>query len=83
MADFISNPPVRDIISDGKSNDQAWIGWFQTAFYILFSQTQSGTTAQRPTKTLWIGRRYFDTTLGKPIFFKGSGVWVDGAGTVS
>jgi hypothetical protein len=39
-----------------------------------------GTTAQRPTKRLTIGFRYFDTTLGKSIDWNGS-VWKDSAGT--
>jgi hypothetical protein len=44
----------------------------------------SGTTANRPTTNLFIGRPYFDTTLGKPIAIKSLGptVWVDGVGTV-
>lgn len=38
-----------------------------------------GTT--RPTNVL-IGLQHFDTTLGKPIWYKGVGVWVDATGTV-
>jgi hypothetical protein len=40
----------------------------------------SGTTAQRPTVTS-IGFRYFDTTLGLPVFWRGA-AWVNGAGVV-
>lgn len=40
----------------------------------------SGTTEQRPTGVA-VGFAYFDTTLGKPIYFKSTGVWVDAAGT--
>lgn len=43
----------------------------------------SGTTAQRPTipaGTVRVGISYFDTTLGKPIWWDGSG-WVDATGT--
>ena len=39
-----------------------------------------GTTAERPAAQLTVGQFYFDTTLGKPIWWKGA-VWVDGAGT--
>ena len=39
----------------------------------------SGTTAQRPTGVA-VGFTYFDTTLGKPIYFKSTGVWVDSTG---
>lgn len=45
----------------------------------------SGNTANRPTSRLTndyqaIGFRYFDTTLGKPVFWNGTG-WVDANGT--
>lgn len=44
----------------------------------------SGTTANRPTSRLTndyqsIGFRYFDTTIGKPVFWNGTG-WVDATG---
>lgn len=40
----------------------------------------SGTTAQRPNIDLFVNQQYFDTTLGKPIWWNGS-VWKDAAGT--
>ena len=83
MPNLIAQPPIQNTITDGKTNDTAWVNWFQRVFYVVFAQSQSGTTAQRPTKIMWVGRRYFDTTLGKPVYFKSSGVWVDGVGTVS
>ncbi len=46
--------------------------------------TESGTTAQRPTVNLWIGRPFYDTTLNKPIWVNAvtpSVVWKDSAGT--
>lgn len=47
----------------------------------LSALTEAGTTAQRPTVNLWIGRAYFDTTLGFEIHYNGT-VWVryDGTG---
>lgn len=39
---------------------------------------QSGLTANRPT-ALFVGQRYFDTTLNKPIWHNGTN-WVDSAG---
>ena len=50
---------------------------------VLQSATESGTTANRPTVELWIGRRYFDTTLGHPVYLKSvrPSVWVDGTGS--
>lgn len=49
-----------------------WGAWFQLVGH-------SGTTSNRPT-TVNIGYSYFDTTLGKPIWWKGT-VWVDATGT--
>lgn len=40
----------------------------------------SGTTALRPTIDLKINQQYFDTTLGKPIWWSGT-AWKDAAGT--
>lgn len=39
----------------------------------------AGSTGSRPTGT-WIGQGYFDTTIGKPIWWNGSN-WKDAAGT--
>lgn len=39
-----------------------------------------GTTTQRPTTNLQVGQQFFDTTLGYPIWWKGS-VWVNASGT--
>lgn len=62
----------------------SWVGWFKGVFLCCFSVQESGTTAQRPTKNLWVGRRYFDTSLGangKPIWVDKTGAaWVDGSG---
>lgn len=40
---------------------------------------QNGTSTNRPTVKLAVGQMYFDTTLGTPIWYNGSG-WVDSAG---
>jgi hypothetical protein len=39
----------------------------------------SGATANRPTQGVYTGMPYFDTTLGKPIWYSGS-VWKDATG---
>ncbi|KUP24924.1 hypothetical protein [Paenibacillus sp. DMB5] len=39
-----------------------------------------GTTANRPTVGLYINKQYFDTTLGKPIWYNGT-VWKDATGS--
>jgi len=49
---------------------------------ILFTEVAwTGTTAERPTLTAANERSYFDTTLGKPIWYNGAD-WVDAVGTV-
>lgn len=47
------------------------------------SVTEYGTTAQRPTTNLWIGRPFYDTTLNKPVWVNAvtpSVVWKDATG---
>lgn len=56
----------------------SWQTWFQNVYQRMAGPT-SGTTTNRPTKFLYQGRVYFDTTLGKPVFYKGPG-WVDATG---
>lgn len=61
----------------------AWLNFFNQAYRILKSQSESGTTAQRPTTDLWIGRRYYDTTLSMPVWVQQVNptvVWKDAAG---
>lgn len=41
---------------------------------------ENGTSSNRPSSPS-VGTRYFDTTLGKPIWFNGTN-WVDAAGTI-
>ena len=99
MTAVVNGPPTDELIdtstTKGKSMDVAFMrarlttGWqtFLSQLYqAALSVTMSGTTANRPTKLLWIGRRYFDTTLTKPVWVKavsGAGVatWCDATGT--
>jgi hypothetical protein len=39
-----------------------------------------GPTDERPVKTV-AGQMYYDTTLGKPVWWHASGVWKDAGGT--
>jgi len=42
-----------------------------------------GTTANRPIASVF-GQKYFDTTIGRPIYINPTtGKWVDGAGSIS
>jgi hypothetical protein len=74
-------PPVRDNIVDDKGfrASRSWTAWFTFIHNIVADITSSGTTAQRPTLRLYINKPYFDTTLGKPIWWAGT-AWVDGSG---
>lgn len=78
--------PIREDFSDEQGNiTRGWASWFQRVKLYAGSVSESGTTANRPTSKLFIGRRFFDTTLGKPIYVKSLSptVWVDGVGTTS
>lgn len=80
----IINPPPQSPVDvlNGQSLvnvTEGWRNWFNSVFTVCASLTQSGTTAQRPTRILWVGRRYFDTTLSKPVWYVGPG-WVDATG---
>lgn len=59
-----------------------WQNFFSGMSNVLNAMTSSGTTAQRPTKGLFTGRMYFDTTLGLPIWYKTAG-WVKADGTAA
>ncbi len=80
----MNNAPLRSPIanSDGAVT-QSWQTWFSEAARVLLANVESGTTANRPTKFLWIGRRYYDTTLGKPVYVASVGpvVWKDASGS--
>ena len=75
---MINTPPFRD-----EWNGVGWQNWIMQVFNACFAVYQSGETAGRPTKGLWIGRPYFDTDLGTPIWYdaNGSTGWCDSAGS--
>lgn len=62
---------------------QSMATWVTRITAICQAAQQSGTTANRPTSVLWIGRQYYDTTLGYPVFVHSVGppvVWHNAAG---
>jgi len=71
--------------------DQRYIDQLTNALRLYFNQidnfTQnvtvppSGITASRPTERLEVGQYYFDTTIGRPIYWNGTN-WINAAGTV-
>jgi hypothetical protein len=62
---------------------RAWASWFSNAHQVLSDVSNSGTTAQRPSTFMYVGKPYFDTTIGMPINVKSLNptVWVNGVGT--
>ena len=48
---------------------------------LALNTPSAGTTANRPATDLQIGQQYFDTTIGRPIWWNGSN-WINAAGTV-
>lgn len=83
------NSPVDVAVAEGRSLrlvnvTEGWRNFFMSTFTICSALTMSGTTAQRPTRPLWVGRMYFDTTLGLPIWVRSLSptVWVNAAGGV-
>ena len=77
---MITPPPNQQPIDLFGRVSPLWQVFFSNVFGSVTALQQSGTTAQRPTKGLYVGRPYFDTTLGYQINYNGT-VWVDGAGT--
>jgi hypothetical protein len=61
---------------------RTWVTFASDVFKTLASLQGAGTTAQRPTSFLWLGRPYFDTTLGYEIHWNGT-IWVKYDGTAA
>jgi hypothetical protein len=82
MANF-DTPDGSPLVDASMMPTTPWRVLFSRWQTIILSVQQSGTTAQRPTSVLWIGRRFFDITIGQPVYLKSIAprVWVNGAGT--
>lgn len=55
--------------------------WGNIESWTKILDKNNGTTEDRPTINLYIGQEYFDTTINKPIWYKGNNEWVDATGT--
>jgi hypothetical protein len=76
-------PPNQTAIADASGKVPAsWQEFFSSLFKAVNGSQQSGVLLHRPTQGLWVGRPYFDTTLGYPVYLKSANpsVWVDSAG---
>ena len=77
-------PADFELVDDRRVITVPWGQWLSLVQGSVSSIRQSGTTANRPTSVLWIGRVFYDTTLGKPIWVHSVNptVWHDAAGGV-
>lgn len=67
---YLSRPPVRVAFTESEGKPEAWVRFF-TQLEELFNTLQAtGTTAQRPNPAPFVGFRYFDTTVNRPIWAK-------------
>lgn len=77
---IINTPPIRQAaVNKEGTTPNSWAEWFNQVYTICFALQQSGETLQRPINNLWIGRMYFDTDLGIPVWYDGTN-WVDASG---
>lgn len=75
----LSNAPFQSIISEaGGKISSVWSQWIAQLNNIVNSLTLAGPTSQRPTQQLWIGQRYWDTTLSQLVVWDGA-KWVSSA----
>lgn len=79
-------PPAQDVLDvierDGvrvARFRQPWLEWLKVMGIIVEDVQNSGTTAQRPTESLYPGKPFYDVTLGLPIVYDGT-QWTDYAG---
>ena len=80
---MISPAPNQSPLSDQNNNVLSpWKAFFTDIFNVCVSVQSSGITANRPVKNMWIGKQYFDTTIGKPIYWNGT-IWVKADGTAA
>jgi hypothetical protein len=77
----LSNPRSSIAEKDGMPSRVMFV-WLSQVSDLLTALTSSGVTGARPTVFLFTGRTFFDTTLGQPIWYDGSG-WVDATGTTA
>lgn len=82
MANGLALPDNVAVTDKDGNTPVPWGQWFAWVHRFATAGQQSGTTANRPTKGLWIGRTYFDDDLGIPIWVQSvnPAVWVDSAG---
>lgn len=75
-----SNDPLTD---ESRMAFRTWAQWLSWVHTTISAIRQSGPTSDRPTSILWLGRQYFDTDLGTPVWVQSvrPTVWVDATGS--
>jgi hypothetical protein len=73
-------PPTVPLRGDWAADKQSVLDQF-ARIANANNNPDKGTTAARPTIQLTIGQTYFDTTLGRPVWWRGA-AWVDATGAV-
>lgn len=81
-------PPVgRPLLHMMNRISPAWEVFFNDLTNVVHKlQSASGPTSDRPKTNVDVGTVYFDTTLGRPVFFRGwsetkTAIWVNADGT--
>jgi hypothetical protein len=67
--------PLGEIRNGRVELTPPWQRYLARQAALVRGLTESGTTAERPTQELYVGRRYFDTTTGALITWDGA-AWV-------
>ncbi len=79
--------PFAEIV-DGYRLTSQWAQYMSRVARVVEANEMNGATTARPTRDVYVGQSYFDSTLGKPIWAKtvvaASGgltiTWVDATG---
>jgi hypothetical protein len=62
--------PQSELVDMNRQPTLPWLQAISRIHRVAMAMQLSGTSAQRPTTNLWVGRPYFDTDLGKPVWLK-------------
>jgi hypothetical protein len=73
-------PPLAVPFDVQGQPSREWVSWVQDAFTYIAKNQGYNTTSNRPINGMRTGDVFFDTTIGKPIWYTGSG-WVDATGS--
>jgi len=78
--------PATDVMGQkGERWSALWLTWVNGIQQWLGPQGGFGTTGSRPTKGLYVGLAFYDTTLGYPVFVHQVSptiIWHNGEGAV-